>query len=105
MIYIYQRIVPEKGKLFAEIKKVNLAKLPILMIDFTNPTDKAKHNQIVKLVNQMLNLQKKLTEAKMPQTKDLLKRQIETTDKQIDQLVYELYDLTEEEIKIVESKT
>jgi hypothetical protein len=100
MIYIYQRIVPEKGKLFAEIKKVNLAKLPICMIDFTNPTDKAKHNQIVSLVNQMLNLQKKLTEAKMPQA-----RQIETTDKQIDQLVYELYDLTEEEIKIVESET
>ena len=105
MIYIYQKIVPEKGKLFAEIKKVNLAKLPICMIDFTNPTDKAKHNQIVNLVNQMLNLQKKLTEAKMPQAKDLLKRQIETTDKQIDQLVYELYDLTEEEIKIVESET
>ena len=30
------------------------------------------------------------------------KRQIETTDHQIDQLVYELYGLTEEEIKIVE---
>ena len=75
------------------------------MIDFTNPTDKAKHNQIVNLVNQMLNLQKNLTEAKMPQAKDLLKRQIETTDKQIDQLVYKLYDLTDEEIKIVESET
>jgi len=32
------------------------------------------------------------------------KRQIETTDKQIDQLVYKLYNLTEEEIKIVESE-
>jgi hypothetical protein len=37
--------------------------------------------------------------------KELLKRQIESTDKQIDQLVYKLYDLTEEEIKIVESQT
>ena len=27
---------------------------------------------------------------------------LETTDRQIDQLVYELYGLTEEEIKIVE---
>jgi len=32
----------------------------------------------------------------------LLQRQIDKTDKQIDQLVYELYGLTEEEIKIVE---
>jgi hypothetical protein len=32
----------------------------------------------------------------------MLQRQIEATDQQIDQLVYELYGLTEEEIKIVE---
>jgi len=31
-----------------------------------------------------------------------LKRQIDSTDRQIDNLVYELYGLTEEEIKIVE---
>jgi type II restriction/modification system DNA methylase subunit YeeA len=32
----------------------------------------------------------------------LLQRQIDATDKQIDNLVYQLYNLTEEEIKIVE---
>ena len=32
----------------------------------------------------------------------LLHRQIEAADRQIDRLVYELYDLTEEEIGIVE---
>ena len=31
-----------------------------------------------------------------------LKSQIDETDKEIDQLVYKLYDLTEEEIAIVE---
>jgi len=34
--------------------------------------------------------------------RDLYQRQIEATDGQIDALVYELYGLTEEEIKIVE---
>ena len=34
----------------------------------------------------------------------MLKRQIEATDRQIDNLVYELYDLTDDEIKIVESE-
>jgi type II restriction/modification system DNA methylase subunit YeeA len=33
----------------------------------------------------------------------MVKRAIESTDRQIDALVYELYGLTEEEIKIVES--
>jgi hypothetical protein len=40
--------------------------------------------------------------ARDPRTSEQLQRQIESTDKQIDRLVYELYDLTEEEIKIVE---
>jgi len=53
----------------------------------------------------MLNLNKKLNNAKLPQEKNLLQRQIDATDKQIDQLVYKLYDLTNEEIKIVESET
>ncbi len=32
-----------------------------------------------------------------------LKAKIETTDKEIDQMVYKLYDLTDEEIKIIEN--
>jgi hypothetical protein len=39
-----------------------------------------------------------------PQEADRLKREVESVDKVIDELVYELYGLTEEEIKIVEGK-
>jgi predicted type IV restriction endonuclease len=82
-----------------------LSKVPIKIIDFLNPTEKAHHDQMVNLVDQMLNLNKKLNNANLPQEKTLLQRQIQSTDKQIDQLVYRLYDLTDEEIKIVESET
>ena len=68
-----------------------------------DPTDKARHDQMVTLVERMLELHKHLAEAKTPQPKTVLQRQIEATDRQIDRLVFELYDLTEEEIKIVES--
>ena len=37
--------------------------------------------------------------------KSLIQRQIDATDKQIDQLVYELYGLTDKEICIVEEAT
>jgi len=50
----------------------------------------------------MLDLHKELARAAIPQTKTVLQRQIETTDRQIDRLVYELYELTEDEIKIIE---
>ena len=40
-----------------------------------------------------------------PADKRLYQRQVEVTDRQIDALVYELYDLAEEEIAIVEQAT
>ncbi|MCK5721873.1 MAG: hypothetical protein KAI84_05000, partial [Gammaproteobacteria bacterium] len=80
-------------------------KFPICTIDFSKSSGKKLHDQMVNLVDQILNLNKKLNDAKLPQEKNLLQRQIDATDKQIDQLVYKLYDLTNEEIKIVESET
>jgi hypothetical protein len=46
---------------------------------------------------------KEVAAAKNPNDKINLQREIEATDRQIDQLVYELYRLTEDEIKIVET--
>ena len=64
--------------------------------------NKAKHDKTVSLVERMLELHKKLNTAKVPDEKTKLERQIDTTDAQIDKLVYDLYELTAEEIKIVE---
>jgi Cys-tRNA synthase (O-phospho-L-seryl-tRNA:Cys-tRNA synthase) len=50
----------------------------------------------------MLGLQKKYHEARMDQDKELYGRQIRIVDTQIDRLVYDLYGLTEEEVKVVE---
>jgi len=52
----------------------------------------------------MLDLNKQIPAAKTEHEKTLLQRQIDATDKQIDALVYELYGLTEEEIRIVEGE-
>jgi len=95
----------------AEIGKIpqfptrKLGELPIRTIDFDNPTDVKKHDKMVKLVERMLDLHKRLAKAKVPAEKTRFQRQITTTDKQIDKLVYELYNLTDEEIAIIEGKT
>ena len=52
----------------------------------------------------MLALHKSLASAKTPQEKESVQRQIESTDRAIDKLVYELYGLSEDEVKIVEGK-
>ncbi len=65
-------------------------------------TDKAAKTRMVELVERMLALHKQLAGAKSSHDKTVLQRQIDATDRQIDQLVYELYDLTDDEIRIVE---
>ncbi|MCK9419090.1 MAG: Eco57I restriction-modification methylase domain-containing protein [Nitrospirae bacterium] len=81
-----------------------IERLPIRTVNFTDPTNKASHDKMVSLVAQMLSLNKQLPDAKTNHEKTALQRQIDATDQQIDQLVYELYGLTEEEIKIVEAR-
>ncbi len=75
----------------------------VLALPFPSLTeDESNHDKMGSLVEQMLSLNKQLTNAKTDHEKTALQRQIDATDKQIDRLVYELYGLTEEEIKIVE---
>ena len=81
-----------------------LKSLPIRRLDFTNAVDKAAHDRMVNLVNTMLQLHPRLVGAKSAHDRDLIQRQIDATDQQIDALVYQLYGLTAEEIKIVEGE-
>jgi adenine-specific DNA-methyltransferase len=101
--YLYDDLVGEQARVFPEVKPVQLFKLPIRTIDLTNPAEKARHDRMVALVEQILSLHKKLAAAKADHEKTTLQRQIDATDTQIDRLVYDLYELTEEEIGIVEN--
>jgi type I restriction-modification system DNA methylase subunit len=77
----------------------------ILSLPFPSATAVAEHApRMVELVEQMLSLHKQLAAAKTPDEKTRLQRQIDAMDQQIDRLVYELYELTKEEISIVEDE-
>ena len=62
-------------------------------------------SRVAERVERFLDLQRQLGKAKTPDDKTAIQRQIDATDRQIDNLVYNLYGLTEEEIKIVEEAT
>jgi hypothetical protein len=102
---LYNQIVQEKGRVFAQVKLSKIKQLPIPTINFDDPTDVARHDTMATLVERMLELHQKLAAATIPADKQLYQRQIEATDRAIDALVYELYELTDEEIKIVEGAT
>lgn len=87
---------------------------PIRTIDFKDKNDKAMHDRMVELVELMLKLNKELhgtfdkglkplvSVRVSERDREALERRIDYTDSEIDKLVYKLYDLTDEEIKIVE---
>ncbi|MEI9479397.1 MAG: TaqI-like C-terminal specificity domain-containing protein, partial [Deltaproteobacteria bacterium] len=79
-----------------------LEPFPLRRIDFSIPTDKILHDQVVSMVDRTLELHNRLSIARTPQEKSTLERQIVGTDAELDRVVYELYGLTDEEIRIVE---
>jgi hypothetical protein len=81
-----------------------IEQLPIRTIDFANPADVTRHDQMVALVERMLVMHRELAAARISQDKMMIQRQIDATDREIDRLVYELYELTDGEIAIVEGK-
>lgn len=87
---------------YPQILMWQLEQLPIIEIDKENESVTHIHDKLIQLANQMLESKKQLANAKTESEKEYLEKKCSTIDKQIDKLVYELYDLTEEEIKIVE---
>jgi len=89
---------------FLAINKGQLARLPIRVIDFTVPDDKSRHDQITELVDRMMALQAQRCKSATDHAAIVLERQIASIDREIDKLVYELYELTNKEILAVESQ-
>jgi hypothetical protein len=58
----------------------------------------------IALVDNMLERQKKHHETRLERDKELYERQIRIVDAQMDKLVYDLYGLREEEVKVVEGE-
>lgn len=87
---------------FFRWKRQYMSPLTILSINFSDPNEKVLHDRMIALVDGMLALHKQLATVRAGHEKTAIRRQIEATDRQIDNLVYELYGLTEDEIKIVD---
>jgi hypothetical protein len=102
LTYLHRLVAPPKGNNYFEVKTRITGRLPIRRIDFDIPAEKDRHDRMVSLVQRMLELHKELPAAKTDHAKTNLQRQMDAIDAQIDQLVYELYELTPDEIKIVE---
>jgi len=72
---------------------------------FDNLSEKKLHDDLAALVNKIPELNKRLTPIRNTSfsERDELLREIQQTDKEIDNLVYDFYELTEEERQLIEA--
>jgi hypothetical protein len=93
--YLYAYISQEReGRVFAQVKTTYIKQLPIVVIP------RSKQALQIGLVEQIFALTK---DEDYPEN-EIKKAKVRELEHQIDQLVYELYGLTEEEIAVVEGK-
>ncbi len=101
MNWYYHTLNPEMGEVFAEVKKTNVGKLPVVV----PPESDGRYRALIALCTQMLDLCEHRRHCRVDRERTVFARQIDATDRQIDKLVYELYGLTDSEIEVVESST
>lgn len=102
--YLKNVSTPIRGGFFRYFTQF-IEQLPIRPINFFDHTDKSHYDRIVSCVDQTLELHKKRAAAKIETEKTLIQKQIDTIDVQINQMVYELYRLNDDEIATVEETT
>jgi hypothetical protein len=93
--------LPDRSDLASAVHS-SLKRYPVYIPDFDNPIDIDLHNRLDTLVLQILNLADRLSKAGTDHQKTTLGTRIGTIDRQIDELVYKLYGMNDEEIRIIE---
>ena len=88
-----------KGKMQGSNYQVD--KEPLLNIPIVNTKDEKVKSKLVKLVDNIIAINKKLVGENNPNTKEILERQVRALDGEIDRLVYKLYNLIEDDIRIL----
>jgi len=91
-----------KGKMQGNLYQVD--KEPLLEIPIFDTHDNSVKLAVINHVDQLLQLNKDLQIATLPNQKEQLQAQIGYHEDQINILVYKLYGLTDKEIKIIEEK-
>ena len=102
LTYYYRRTFASSKTVFSEVGARQVQELPIKSIEFSSRIEKLSHDEIVKLVDHLLRLNVEIKEFKLQTQIDQIKSKIDYCENRINEIVYQLYGLTEEEIRIVE---
>jgi len=100
--YLQTISTPFRGGFFSYAKRF-IEKIPIKVPDFENEMEKKIHDDISKMVEALHELNKRKNDAKLNTEIEQLDRRIKSIEKDLNKAIYELYNITDEEIQILEN--
>ena len=101
--YHRKKYLDEFKMRFQKVLIKDCRRLPIHALDRTNPKERRHYDELIELVVSMLRLNEEIHNAKTEPDRVSLRWKIESTDREIDRLVYEFYGLTKVEVAVVEA--
>ena len=93
----------DRTDLHPQVLVTNLPKLKIPVINFSDPASKDMHDKIVRSVGQMIDAKKKLGSAMSDRDTLFYQNKCDALDRQVDELVYKLYGLSEREVAVIKT--
>ena len=87
---------------FTKVRTNQLARLPI--VNLKSSSEESSKNEIVKLVDQLLKLNEEKVDTKLETKINQLQSKIDYCENRINEIVYQLYGLTEDEKVTIENK-
>jgi hypothetical protein len=101
--FVYTETVREaQQRTFPQVKVKALQSLPLRKLDLANARDRRRHDTLVDLAKNALATQRLALSASETEKEHPSLRRFETIDKRIDDFVYDLYELSQEERDTVE---
>lgn len=97
--YLVKKTFTAYKLLFPQLNQTTIEDIPVVV------PDSEQQREAKTLVDRMLELRQQLMAIRSPVDQERLSREIEAIGDRIDQFVYGLYDLTSEQIRIVEQAT
>ena len=98
--FFWKKNNSDEKKTFPKIKKEAILTIPVPII---NEANKSLQVEIEKLVAQLLFLHVEILETKLTSKISQMKGKIDYCESRVNHIVYQLYDLTDEEIRIIET--
>ena len=103
MDFYYKQTSMKKGSVFPEVRIYSYNQLPIRAINFSEVSDVTLHNKLVNLVEQMLETKDRKHTARTDRDHKFYEDKCAMLERQINLLVYKIYDLSTEEISLIEN--